>query len=104
MDQHYPKRRGASLAVVVPILVVGWSGMRPADYDELMLKWVSAALALSLIAAFVGAHRDSRSIECTQCLDGECIRMEIAGGRTDSARSQSCVTDGKAGQWREAQP
>jgi hypothetical protein len=53
--------------------------MRPADYDELMSKWVSAALALSLIAAFVGAHRDSRPIECTQWLDGECIRMEIAG-------------------------
>jgi hypothetical protein len=59
--------------------VIGWSGMRPADYDELMLKWVSAALALSLIAAFVWAHRDSRSIECTQRLDGECIRMEIVG-------------------------
>jgi hypothetical protein len=55
MDQHYPKRRGASLAVVVPILVIGCSGVRPADYDELMLKWVSAALALSLIAAFLGA-------------------------------------------------
>jgi hypothetical protein len=55
MDQHYPKRRGASLAVVVPILVIGWSGMRPAGCDELMLKWVSAALALSLIAAFLGA-------------------------------------------------
>jgi hypothetical protein len=80
MDQHYPKRRGASLAVVVPILVIGWSGMRPADYDELMLKW-AAALALSLIAAFVWAHRDSRSIECTQWLDGECIRMKIVGAQ-----------------------
>jgi hypothetical protein len=39
-------------------MVIGWNGMRPADHDELMLKWVSAALALSLIAAFVSAHRD----------------------------------------------
>jgi hypothetical protein len=54
--------------------------MRPADCDELMLKWVSAALALSLIAAFVWAHRDFRSIESTQWLDDECIRMEIVGG------------------------
>jgi hypothetical protein len=45
MDQHYPKRRGASLAVIVLILVIGWSSMRPADYNDLMLKWVSAALA-----------------------------------------------------------
>ena len=79
MDQHYRKRRGASLAGVVPILVIGWNGMSPADCDELMLKWVSAALALSLIAAFVWAHRDFRPIECTRWLDGECIRMEIVG-------------------------
>jgi len=39
-------------------MVIGWNGMRPADHDELMLKWVSAALALSLIVAFVSAHRD----------------------------------------------
>jgi hypothetical protein len=53
--------------------------MRPADCDELMLKWVSAALALSLIAAFVWAHRDFRPVECTRWLDGECIRIEIVG-------------------------
>jgi hypothetical protein len=31
-----------------------------------MLKWVSTAVGLSLIAALVWAHRDPRSIECTQ--------------------------------------
>jgi hypothetical protein len=25
-------------AVVDPVLVIGWNGMRPADHDELMLK------------------------------------------------------------------
>ena len=49
------------MAVAVPILVIGWNGTRPADHDERMLKRVPAALALSLIAAFVWAHRDFRS-------------------------------------------
>jgi hypothetical protein len=31
--------------------------MRFIDHDELMVKWISAALALSLIAAFVWEHR-----------------------------------------------
>jgi hypothetical protein len=79
MDQHYPKRRDASLAVVVPILVIGWSGMRPAVRDELMLKWVSAALALGLIAAFAWAHPLP---DPSNAPNGWiCIRMEIAGVR-----------------------
>jgi hypothetical protein len=103
MHQHYPTRRAASQAVVAPILVIGWNGMRPADYDELMLKWISAALALSLIAAFVWAHRDFRSIECTPWLDGECIRMEVVGVHRQR-QEQPVLPMENAGQWRDAQP
>jgi hypothetical protein len=64
---------------VVPILVISSNGMRPADNDdELMLKWFSGALALSLIAAFAWEHRDFRSIECNQWLDGECIPRDCS--------------------------
>jgi hypothetical protein len=73
-----------------PILVIGWNGMHPAHYDELMLKWVSAAVGLSLIAAFVWAHRDLRSIECTQ--------GPMAPGVNPVLPTE------KAGQWREARP
>jgi hypothetical protein len=60
--------------------------MRPADHDELMLKWVSAALALSLIAAFVWAHRDFRSIESPNgWLTNASEWRSLVG--TDSARS-----------------
>jgi hypothetical protein len=43
--------------------------MRPTDDNELMLKWFSGALALSLIAALAWEHRDFRSIECSQWLE-----------------------------------
>ena len=49
------------LLFVIPILVIGWNGTRPADHNERRVKGVPAALALSLIAAFVWAHRDFRS-------------------------------------------
>jgi hypothetical protein len=54
--------------------VIGSSGLRPTGDNELMSKWFSGPLALSLIAAFAWEHRDFRSIECSQWLDGECIQ------------------------------
>jgi hypothetical protein len=46
-----------------------------------MLKWISAALALTCIATFVWMHLDFRPTECTKWLDGECIRVEIVGAQ-----------------------
>jgi hypothetical protein len=47
--------------------------------DEPTLKSISAALALSCIVTFVWVFLDFRPTECTEWLDGECIRVELVG-------------------------
>ena len=78
--------------------------MRHTDHDELMSKYVSAALALSSIAAFMWENRNSRSIEGTQWLDGECIRMEIVGVHPIAPGANPVLPMEKSGRRREAQP
>jgi hypothetical protein len=43
------------------------------------VKCLAAVGATILIAALVGTMLDLRPNECTQKLNGDCIRMEIAG-------------------------